>query len=47
MMRIIELSATHCCPAQAMLAKVFPMELKHQIIAKAETWSAREDDLVR
>jgi len=27
--RAIELSATRYCPAQAMLAKVFPMELKY------------------
>jgi putative redox protein len=29
--RAIELSATRYCPAQAMLAKVFPMELKYFI----------------
>jgi len=30
-MRAIELSATRYCPAQSMLAKVFPMELKYFI----------------
>jgi putative redox protein len=29
--RAMELSATRYCPAQAMLAKVFPMELKYYI----------------
>ena len=29
--RAIELSATRYCPAQAMLAKVFPIELKYNI----------------
>lgn len=30
-MRAIELSATRYCPAQAMLAKAFPIELKYHI----------------
>ena len=30
-LRAIELSATKYCPAQAMLAKVFPMELVYEI----------------
>lgn len=30
-LRAIELSATRYCPAQAMLAEVFPMELKYSI----------------
>ncbi|NTW13296.1 MAG: hypothetical protein HGA30_08305, partial [Anaerolineales bacterium] len=29
--RAIELSATRYCPAQAMLGKVFPMELHYEI----------------
>ena len=34
-MRAIELSATRYCPAQSMLAKVFPMELKYFIYNEA------------
>jgi putative redox protein len=30
-LRAIELSATRYCPAQAMLSKAFPMELKYEI----------------
>jgi putative redox protein len=30
-LRAIELSASRYCPAQAMLAKVFPIEMKYQI----------------
>lgn len=33
--RAIELSATRYCPAQSMLAKVFPMELKYFIYDEA------------
>ena len=33
-LRAIELSATRYCPAQSMLAKVFPMELKYFIYAE-------------
>ncbi len=30
-LRAIELSALHYCPAQAMLSKVFPMQLRYEI----------------
>jgi len=33
--RAIELSAAHYCPAQTMLAKAFPMELKYEIYESA------------
>ncbi len=33
--RAIELSATRYCPAQSMLAKVFPMELKYFIYSES------------
>jgi putative redox protein len=36
LLRAIELSATKYCPAQAMLGKVVPMELKYKIEEKGE-----------
>ena len=42
-LRAIELSAERYCPAQAMLAKVFPMELKYFIY---EDKGGEEKDLV-
>ena len=35
-LRAVELSAKRYCPAQAMLAAVFPMELHYQIFEEAE-----------
>ena len=35
-LRAIELSALHYCPAQAMLSKAFPMVLKYEIYEDAE-----------
>jgi putative redox protein len=43
LLRAIELSALKYCPAQAMLSKAFPMELRYQIyegdvLAQEGTW---------
>ncbi len=35
-MRAVELSATRYCPAQAMLSKAFPIQLKYQIYEDGE-----------
>ncbi len=37
LVRAIELSATKYCPAQAMLSKVFPIELRYQIFEGDDT----------
>jgi putative redox protein len=36
LVRAIELSATRYCPAQAMLSKIFPIEMKYQIYEEQE-----------